>query len=98
MASGLRPLDAIGDGSAGTLIGRSEEGAKGIKEQVNEQVEKSRFHSIKMVAQVDQKGQLLIQIAHMLGVMGFVVVASCLDQDYRKTYPRGARPPWLGAE
>jgi hypothetical protein len=51
------------------------------------------FMAIRMIAHIDQNGQLVFQNAHILGVMGFVVLASCLDQDSGQTYPRGARPP-----
>jgi hypothetical protein len=46
---------------------------------------------------IDQNGQLLFQNAHILGVTGFLVVASWLDYDNRQTYSRGTCPTRLGA-
>jgi hypothetical protein len=87
-----------GSGKAGTALGGNEKDAKAVEQQVNECSNESRFHSGAMISQVDQNGQLMFHNAHILGVTGFAVIASCLDQDYRQTYPRSARPPWLGAK
>jgi hypothetical protein len=94
--SALRSLG--GSGQAGTVFGGNKKGAKAVEQQVYERGNESRFHSEMIISQVDQNGQLLFHNVHMLGVMGFAVIASCLDQDYWETYPRGARPTWLGAK
>jgi len=94
----LRGLAQGRDGNAGTVVFRVDEKAKAIDQRVKEKGNEPRFHSAEMISRFDPNGQLMFQNAHMLGVMGFVVIASCLDQDYRQTYPRGARPAWLGAK
>jgi hypothetical protein len=96
VAGELRLL--VGSGRAWTALGGNENGTKAVEQEVNECNQESRFHSGVMISQVDQNGQLMFHNAHILGVTGFAVIASCLDQDYRQTYPRGARPPWLGAK
>lgn len=80
------------------MFGGNEKGAKEVEQQVNERGNESRFHGGVMIAQIDQNGQLVFQYAHILGVTGFAVLASCLDQDYRQTYPRGARSLGMGAK
>jgi hypothetical protein len=71
----------------------SHKGAKTVEQQVNE----LRFHSGVMISQIDQNGQLLFQNAHILEVIGFLMVASWIDHHNRQAYSRGARPSWLGA-
>lgn len=50
-----------------------------------------------IMPQIDQNGQLVFQNAHILGVMGFIMIASCLDNHYRQTYSRSTCSPRLGA-
>ena len=87
-----------GSAKAGTALDGNEKGAKAVEQQVYERSNESRFHSGMIISQVGQNGQLMFHNAHILGVTGFAVIASCLDQDYWQTYPRGARPTWLGAK
>src|SRR5437899_917110 len=83
-------------GIAGSIVSYSEKPEKNVEQQVYKGIDEPGFHGSKMISHVDHYDQLLVQNDQLLGANGFGVIASCVDHDYRQTYPRGACPTWLG--